>query len=152
MQRPMRKYVQFLVPLALVLFSAGEAHAQRVPESVMWSAGASLFAPFVAVPVKAGLLRLVSLEATFARLWFISAIEWVVWFPVGFILLRSGRLSSAPIVLLALFATVVWVHSARVANARLGSALLLSLVTPIFALVLPLLAIATVAQLETLAA
>ena len=150
MELPASRSFRFLVPLALVLFSAGEAHAQRIPEFVIWSAGASLFAPFVAVPVKAALLRLLALEATFSRLWSISAIEWGVWFPVAFILLRSGRSSSAPLVLLALFGTIVWLHSARVANARLGAALLLSLPTPILALLLPFLTVLAVAALESL--
>jgi hypothetical protein len=149
---PARRCAKFLFLIVLVLLSAGEAHAQRIPEFVVWSAGASLFAPFVAVPVKAAILRLLPLEATFSRLWSICAIEWVLWFPVAFILLRSGRLSSAPLVLLALLATAVWLHGARVENARLGYALILSLITPILALVLPFLAVMVVAHFESLAA
>jgi hypothetical protein len=57
------KWVRFLAPLGLLLFSASEAHAQRIPEVVLWSAGASLFAPFVAVPIKRGILRFLVLEA-----------------------------------------------------------------------------------------
>jgi hypothetical protein len=148
--RPPR-WVRSLAPLGLILLSASEAHAQRVPEFVLWSAGASLFAPFVAVLVKRGILRLLALEAKMSRLWSISAIEWVLWFPVAFIVLRSGRSSSAPVILLALFALAVWFHRELVAKTRWGSALVLSLVTPVVALLLPFVALVFVAFVEKVA-
>ena len=46
------KWVRFLVLLALVLVPASESHAQRIPLGYIWFAGASLLAPFVAVPVQ----------------------------------------------------------------------------------------------------
>ena len=146
------KWVQFPVALALVLLSASVAHAQRVPELVVWSAGASLLAPFVAVPVKLGILRLLALEAGASRLWSISAIEWVLWFPVAVILLRSVRSSSVPLIVLALFASVVWLHRARVNNARWSSAVFLSLPTPVLAIALPFLAFGFAVFLRSLAA
>jgi hypothetical protein len=145
-------WVRFLVPLALVLLSATEAHAQRVPEEVLWSASAALFAPFVAVPVKLGMLRLLSLEAGAGRLWSLSAIEWLLWFPLAFLLLRSGGWYSVPLVPVGLLIAAVWIHSARVAHTTWKSALLLALATPVLALALPFLALVSVAYLESLAA
>ena len=69
------RWIRFLIALALVLLSASAAHAQKVPEFVIWSAGASLLAPIVAVPVKLGIVRLLALRATAARFWSICAIE-----------------------------------------------------------------------------
>ena len=144
------KWARFLVPLALTLLTAGEAHAQRIPEVVVWSAGASLLAPFIAVPVKIGILRLLGLEAGTSRLWSISAIEWVLWFPGAFLLLRSGSSYSVPLIVLVLFALAAWLHKARVANAAWRSALFLTFPTPILALVLPFLALCAAAFLESL--
>jgi hypothetical protein len=144
------RWVRFLVPLVLVLLSASAAHAQKVPEIVLWSAGASLLAPVFAVPAKLGILRLLALQASAARLWSICAIEWVLWFPIAFVLLRTGRSSFAPLTLLVIMASVVWLHRAGVANASWRSALLLSLATPILALALPFLAFAFAVLLESL--
>lgn len=149
---PAARCARFHIALALVLIPASAAHAQRVPDVVVWSAGASLFAPFVAVPIKLGILRLMALKAGASRLWQISAIEWLLWFPAAFMLLRSASGSSAPVTLLALFGLVVWLHKVRVPDARWRSALLLSLPTPLLALALPFLALASVAFLESLAA
>ncbi len=142
--------IRFLIAFALVLLSASAAHAQKVPEIMIWSVGASLLAPIVAVPAKLGIVRLLALRAAAARLWSICSIEWALWFPIAFILLRSGRSSSAPLILLAIFSSVVWIHRVRVANASWRSALLLSLPTPILALALPFLAFASAAFLESL--
>ena len=146
------KCAQFHIALALVLLFPSVAHAQRIPEVALWSAGASLFAPFVAVPVKLGILRLMALKAGASRLWQISAIEWLLWFPTAFILLRSDRSSSAPLTVLTLFGLVVWLHRVRVPDTRWRSALLLSLPTPILALVLPFMALACAVYLESLSA
>ena len=132
--------VRFLAPPALFLFTTSPAHAQRIPDEFVWFAGASLFAPFVAIPIKLGILRLQNEEAGCSRLWIISAIEWLLWFPVGFMVLRFERYSSAPTLVLALFASVGWVLKSRLANASWRSALLLSLPTPVLALSLPFLA------------
>jgi hypothetical protein len=139
--------IRFLAPFALVFFIASPAHAQRVPDEFIWFAGTSLFAPFIAIPIKLGILRLTKLEAGCSRLWSISAIEWLLWFPLPFVVLRYGRPSSAPMIVLALFTSVVWVHRTRLANASWRSALFLSLATPVLALLLPLLAFAVTAFL-----
>ena len=145
------KWIRFVVPLALVLLPASAAHAQRIPDAAIWWVGASLLAPFLAVPVKLGILRLLALEVAGSRLWMISAIEWVLWFPVGFVVLRYAR-SSPPVVVLLLFASVVWLHRIRVADASWSSALYLSLPPPFLAIALPFLAFAFHAFLERLAA
>ena len=144
------KWVRFFIPLTLVLLSANAAHAQRVPEIFIWFAGTSLLAPFVAVPVKLGILRLLALEARGSRLWSLSAIEWLLWFPVAFILFRYSRSSSAPLNALALLASAVWLHRALLANASWRAALLLTIPTPVLALVLPFLAFVLAAFLESL--
>jgi len=138
-----------LAPFALVLFSASAAHAQRIPDEFIWLAGASLFAPFVAVPIKLGISRLLKLEAGCSRLLAIGAIEWLVWFPLSFVVLRFGRPSSAPVVVLALFAAAAWVHKVRLVNTSWRSALFLSLLTPALALSLPFLAFAVAVFLES---
>ncbi|MDH3520552.1 MAG: hypothetical protein OEM49_08860 [Myxococcales bacterium] len=136
----------------MVLLTASEAHAQRIPEILVWSAGVSVFAPFVAVPVKIGILRLLRLEARASRLWLISAIEWVLWFPVAFLLLRSGSAYALPLNVVLLFALAVWLHKERVPNTSWRSALCLALPTPSLALLLPFLTLCSVAFLETLSA
>ena len=132
--------IRLLAPSALTFFIASPAHAQRIPEEFIWFAGTSLLAPFVAIPVKLGTLRLFKLNDGCSRLWFISAIEWLLWFPLPIIVLRYGRPSSAPMIVLALFAFVVWVHKTRLANASWPFAFSLSLPTPVLALLLPFLA------------
>ena len=152
MQLRASEWARFFIALAFVSLAASPAHAQRVPEIVVWSAGASLFAPFVAVPIKVALLRLLRLELGGSRLWFLSAIEWVLWFPAAFLLLRSGRQSSFPLILAFLFASAAWLHKARVANAPWSSAVFLALPTPLLALALPFLAFCTAAFLESISA
>jgi hypothetical protein len=133
----------------LVLFSTTPAHAQRVPDEFIWFAGAGLFAPFVAIPIKLVILRLQHSDTGCSRIWFISAIEWLLWFPLGFFVLRFDRYFSAPTLVLALFASVVWIHKARLANTSWRSALLLSLPTPVLALSLPFLAFGLAAFLTS---
>jgi len=152
MEHRAAKCAQFHVALAVVLLVPSVAQAQRIPEAAVWFAGAGLFAPFVAVPVKLGILRLMALKAETPRLWQISAIEWLLWFPAAFLLLRSGRPSSAPLTVLALFGLVAWLHRVRLPSTRWNSALLLSLPTPILALLLPLLAFVSAAYLESVTA
>jgi hypothetical protein len=144
------KWTPFVVPLALVLLPASAAHAQRISDAAIWWVGTSLLAPFLAVPVKLGILRLLALEVAASRLWMISAIEWVLWFPLGFIVLRYAR-SSPPAVVLLLFASVVWLHRIRVADAPWSSALYLSLPPPVLAIGLPFLAFILHQFLERLA-
>ena len=139
--------LRIVVTFALVLFWASAAHAQRIPDEFIWFAGASLFAPVVAVPIKLGILRLLHLEAGWSRLWAISAIEWLLWFPISFVVLRYGRSSSAPLVVLALFASAFWVHRTRLVHTSWRSALLLSLFTPALAISLPVLAFGVTAFL-----
>jgi hypothetical protein len=145
------KWVQFVVPLALVLLPASAAHAQKIPDAAIWWVGASLLAPLFALPLKLGILRLLALEVAGSRLWRISAIEWILWFPVCFIVLRHTR-SSPPVVVLLLLSSVVLFHRARVANASWSSALYLSLPTPLLAIALPFLAFVLHAFLDGLAA
>jgi hypothetical protein len=144
--------IRFLAPFTLVLFSASTAHAQRIPDEFIWFAGASLFAPFVAIPLKLVILRLLKLKAACSRLWSISAIELLLWFPIGYFALRFGRSTSAPVIVLALFACVVWTHVALLANTSWRSAFFLSLPTPVLALSLPFLAFASAVFLDSLSA
>lgn len=133
---------RFVLPLVLMLVWASTAHAQKVPEFVVWSAGAALFAPFVAVPIKVGLLRLLGLNVDTSRLWAIAAIEWLLWFPLAFLVLRPGRSSGLPLTLPALLFAAVWLQRVRVPTERWASALYLALPTPVLALALPFAAIA----------
>jgi hypothetical protein len=146
---PRSSYAGLLLGVALVLTSARPAYAQRIPEEAVWSLGAALFAPFVAVPLKSIMLRLRGRNAGDARLWSLGAIEWAIWFPLGFVLLKFGRYPSliAPL----LFVSIVWLHRTRVDGASWAWALLLSLPTPAFALALPLLAFVSWGQLAALA-
>jgi hypothetical protein len=145
-------WLRFIFPLFLVLLSANTAHAQRVPEVVFWSAGASLFAPFVAVPLKSVILRLLALDVGGSRLWSLSAIEWVLWFPVAVGFFRFSRSSSAPLIVLALFVSAAWLQRTCVPDAPWRSAFILSLPTPVLVLVLPFLAFSLAAFVESLGA
>ena len=137
-----------LLTMALFLVSTNDAYAQRIPLIYLWFAGASLFAPFVAVPIKLGIVRLMHLKVGISRMWFLSAVEWVLWFPLAFIMLRFGSPVGVPLVLPVVLALVVWVHKESVANVSLRSALLLSLPTPILAVTLPILAFILASQFE----
>jgi hypothetical protein len=137
----------FFVP-AILLISANEAYAQRIPLIFIWCAGASIFAPIVAVPVKLGILRLMHLQVGSSRVWLLCAAEWVLWFPVAYIMLRSGRPVAVPLVLPVVLALVVWVHKESVANVSWRSAILLSLPTPILAILLPILAFVSLPLFE----
>lgn len=142
--------VRFILPLLLTLFWANAAHAQRVPEVMLWCAGAALFAPLIAVPVKLGILRLLPLEVEKQRLWGIAGIEWLLWFPFAFLLLQSGRSSGGlPLTLLALLFASVWLHRVRVPTERWNSAVYLALPTPILALALPFAAFGLAAFVES---
>ncbi len=137
-----------LLTMALFLVSSSDAYAQRIPTIYLWFASAGLFAPFVAIPVKLGLLRLMHLRVGISRVWFLSAVEWVLWFPLAFIMLRFGSPVGVPLVLPVVLALVVWVHKESVANASLRSALLLSLPAPILAVTLPILAFVLASHFE----
>lgn len=142
------RWIPFLIVPAFLLVSANEAYAQRIPLIFIWCAGASIFAPFVAVPVKLGILRLMHLQVGSSRVWLLCAAEWVLWFPVAFIMFRSGRPVAIPLVLPVVLALVVWVHKESVANVSWRSALLLSIPTPILALLLPILAFVSLPLFE----
>jgi len=137
-----------LLSVALFLVSASDAHAQRIPIIYLWFAGAGLFAPFVAIPAKLGILRLIHVKVGISRLWILSTVEWALWFPLAFIMLRFGSPVGVPLVLPVVLALVVWVHKESVANVSLRSALLLSLPTPILAVTLPILAFVLASQFE----
>jgi hypothetical protein len=137
-----------LLTMALFLVSANDAYAQRIPIIYLWFAGAGLFAPFVAIPVKLGIVRLMHLKVGISRMWFLSAVEWALWFPLAFIMLRFGSPVGVPLVLPVVLALVVWVHKESVANASFRSALLLSLPTLILAVTLPILAFVLASQFE----
>ena len=113
--------------------------------------GAGLLAPFFAVPVKLGILHLLDLRVEGAHLWAISAIEWVLWFSLGFTVLRYTA-SSPPVIVLLLVTSGVWLHRIRVADASWISALYLTLPTPLLAFLLPFGAFALHQFLERLSA
>ena len=148
MQSLASRWILFLITPAFLLVSANEAYAQRIPLIFIWCAGASIFAPFVAVPLKLGILRLMHLQVRSSRVWLLCAAEWVLWFPVAFIMFRSGRPVAIPLVLPVVLALVVWVHKESVANVSWRSALLLSIPTPILALLLPILAFVSLPLFE----
>jgi hypothetical protein len=141
--------IRFVLALLAMLFWAGAAHAQQIPEFVVWSAGAALFAPFVAVPIKLGLLRLLAFSVDPSRLWAIAAIEWLLWFPLAFLVLRSGRSGGLPMTLLALLFAAVWLHRVRIPTERWAFAFWLALPTPLLALALPFAAIGAVMLAES---
>lgn len=142
------KLGRFLVTLAVFLLWSSAAHAQRIPLILVGIAGTSLLAPFVAVPVKFVVLRLLTAAAAASRLWVISAIEWLLWFPVTVIAVLSSGPFAVPFVVPLLLATAVWLHRERMDNCSWGSALVLSLLTPILAVAIPSLAFVSAPLLE----
>jgi len=134
---PAHKWGGLHISLALFLLWSSEAHAQRIPLILVGIAGTSLLAPFVAVPVKLVILRFLTAETAALRLWFISAMEWLLWFPVTVIIVLSTDSFAVPLVVPLMLASVAWLHRKCVDNASWGSALLLSLPTPILAAAIP---------------
>jgi hypothetical protein len=118
----------------------------------VWSAGAGLLAPFIAVPIKVGLVRFSKVDAASFRPWSLSVIEWAIWFPAAVVLLRSSDTNLLPVVVPALFAVSTWLHRSWAANASWAIAIFLSLITPILVVALPLLAFGAIAYLQSLAA
>lgn len=148
MQLLTSRWIPLFFVAAILLVSANEAYAQRIPRIFVWCAGASIFAPIVAVPVKLGILRLMHLQVSGSRIWILCAAEWLLWFPVAFIMFRIGRPVAVPLVLPVVLALVVWVHKESLANASWRSALLLSLPTVLLAIALPFLAFVLAIQFE----
>jgi hypothetical protein len=142
------RWAHFLFVPALLVVQVGDAYAQRIPVIYLWFAGAGLFAPFVAMPVKLGMLRLLHRNVATSRLWILGAIEWLLWFPLVFVLLRYGSPVGVPFVLPLVLAMTVWLHKESVANTSLRSALLLSLPTPLLAIALPFLAFIAASQFQ----
>ena len=148
MQLLTSRWIPLFFVAAILLVSANGAYAQRIPLIFVWCAGASIFAPIVAVPVKLGILRLMHLQVSGSRIWILCAAEWLLWFPVAFIMFRAGRPVAVPLVLPVVLALVVWVHKESLANASWRSVLLLSLPTVLLAIALPFLAFVLAIQFE----
>jgi hypothetical protein len=142
------KWVRLLVVPVFLLVPCSDAFAQRIPIIYLWLAGAGLIAPLVAVPFKSGILRLLHIKVAISRLWFLAAAEWVLWFPVAYLMFRSGRPVAVPLVLPIILGLVVWVHKSSVAATSWRSALLLSLPTPVLAIALPFVAFVVAVQFE----
>jgi hypothetical protein len=148
MQPLKSRWIPFAFVPTILLISANEAYAQRIPLIFVWCAAAGLFAPFLAVPVKLGILRFMHLPAPVSRLWILSAAEWLLWFPVAFIMFRAGRPVAVPLVLPVVLVLVVWLHKESLANTSWRSAIFLSLPTPVLALLLPFLAFVSLPLFE----
>jgi hypothetical protein len=116
----------------------------------VWSAGAGLLAPFVAAPIKIGLVRISKVDGANFRPWSLSLIEWLIWFPIAFVLLRSSDSNLIPVVVPALFTLSTWLHRSWAANASWVFAIFLALLTPALGVALPLLSFATIAYLQSL--
>jgi len=118
----------------------------------VWSAGLGLLAPFIAVPIKVGIVRLSKAEAASFRAWSLGLIEWVIWFPAAFVLLRLSDANLLFVVVPALLAVSIWLHRSWTANASWTVTIFLCLITPLLIVVLPLLAFGTMAYVQSLAA
>jgi hypothetical protein len=127
------------VPFGVTLLWPNDAQAQKIPIEAVWSAGAGLFAPFIAIPIKIALARFSKVNAANFHPWSLSLIEWVIWFPAAYVLLRSSDANLIPVVLPALLGLSIWLHRSWANDASWPSAILLSLPTPILAVALPLL-------------
>lgn len=128
------------VPFCITLLWASDAQAQKIPIEAVWSAGTGLFAPFIAVPIKVALARLSRVNAANFRFWSLSLLEWIIWFPVAFVFLRSSDANLIPVVLPVLLGLSIWLHRSRLDDAPWPFALLLALLTPVLAVALPVLA------------
>jgi len=128
---------RFAAWLIVVLLWANDAHAQRIPIEAVWSAGFGLLAPFIAVPIKVGIVRLSKVEAASLRPWSISLIEWVIWFLVAFVLLQLSDANLLLVVIPALLAVSMWLHRSWTANASWLIVIVLCLITPLLIVALP---------------
>ena len=99
MQLLTSRWIPLFFVAAILLVSANGAYAQRIPLIFVWCAGASIFAPIVAVPVKLGILRLMHLQVSGSRIWILCAAEWLLWFPVAILMFRTGRPVAVTLVL-----------------------------------------------------
>ena len=127
------------VPFGVTLLWANDAQAQEIPIEAVWLAGAGLFAPFIAIPIKIALARLSKVNAATFHPWSLSLIEWIIWFPAAYVLLRSSDANLIPVVLPALLGLSIWLHRSWANDASWPSAILLSLPTPLLAVALPVL-------------
>lgn len=143
---------RFAARLMAALLWANSVYAQRIPIEAVWSAGFGLFAPFIAVPIKIAIVRLSKVEAASLRPWSLGLIEWVIWFPVAFVLLQLSDANLLLLVVPALLAVSIWLHRSWTAKASWPIAILLCLITPLLIVALPLLAFGTMAYVQSLAA
>ncbi len=121
----------------ILLVAPTVVYAQKIPDSVILSVGAGLLAPAIAVPVKLGIARLFGTVTRPSKLWILCLIEWLLWFPVGFIVVRIGGIGFG---LFSLLAFSAWLHRAptpmRGRFERYAIGLALALPTPVLALFL----------------
>jgi hypothetical protein len=136
----------------VVLLWADAVQAQRVPIEAVWAAGFGLIAPFVAVPIKVGILRVFKVDAANVRLWLLGLIEWVLWFPVAFVLLQLSDANLLPVVIPILLVVSAWLHRSWIAKASWTIAIFLCLITPVLIVGLPSLAFVTMAYVQSGAA
>jgi hypothetical protein len=127
------------VPFGVILLCATDAQAQEIPIDVVWSAGAGLSAPFIAIPIKIALARFSKVKPANLHPWSLSLIEWVIWFPTAYVLLRSSDANLIPVVLPALLGLSIWLHRSWADDVSWRFAILLSLPTPLLAVALPVL-------------
>jgi len=142
---------RFAARLTLALLWVNDVHAQRIPIEAVWSVGLGLLAPFIAVPIKMGIVRLSRAETKKFRPWFFSAIEWVIWFPVAFVLLQLSDANLLLVVVPALLAVSLWLHRSWTANNSWAIAAVLCVITPALIVALPLVAFGTMAFVQSLA-
>lgn len=147
-----RPTFRFAVWLGVSLLWATDAHAQRIPIEAVWSAGVGLFAPFIAVPIKIAVVRLSNVEAASFRPWSLGLVEWAIWFPAAFVILRSSDANLIPVVVPAVLAVSIWFHRSWTVKVSWTIAILLCLITPLLIVALPLLAFGTMVYLQSFAA
>jgi len=146
------KSCRLIMTLCLTLLWVSNAHAQRIPIELVWSATTALVAPVIAVPIKIGLIRVSKIELSDFRPWSLSLVEWIIWFPIAFALVQLSDSNLIPVVIPALYALSTWLHKFWTNNASWQFAILLSLITPALALLFPLLAVLTIGFLQSLSA
>lgn|GEM_PF-3104875 len=145
-----KQIYRLTIPLGVTLLWAKNADAQRIPIELVGSAATALVAPFIAVPIKIGMIRLSKIELMDFRPWSLSLVEWILWFPAAFFLLQLSDSNLIPVVIPAIYALSTWLHKSRAAKISWRFAILLSVVTPVLAVLIPLVTVVTIAFLQSL--
>ena len=152
------RWITGLATVAALMLVSAPAHAQKIPDVFVGALGAILLAPILAVPVKLGVARLVHAPIPVTRVWALCLVEWFLWIPGAFVVVRLIGFPGAGFGILGLLGISAWLHrksalaSSGTGHATLAIGALLAALTPAIAIALPMSVLGVSAFLASLAA